>query len=335
MFEYYYHEILRRTIISFGTLFNNIRIQKVNDDNEVFSTIKVPLAYAPTQKFLARLEQQPDLNRPVQITLPRMSFEFNGLFYDPTRKVTNTQTFVTYDVENKSEVKKAYMPVPYNMDFDLNIYTKHNDDMLQIVEQILPYFQPMFTLTVDLVEQIGEKRDIPVILNSISMDDNYEGDFSTRRALIYTLKFTAKTYLFGPVSTGDVSKDIIKKVSIGYVAGSSTSQPTRELVYSVEPVATKSYSNNIVTTLSSNIEVATTTITVEDSTNIPVSSFITIDNETLFVKSKSGNELTVTRGSYDTQISEHVLGTDILLITEADNALIEVGDDFGFDGGFS
>jgi hypothetical protein len=334
MFEYYYHEILRRTIISFGTLFNNISIKKVNDGDEVFSTIKVPLAYSPTQKFIARLEQQPDLNRPVQITLPRMSFEFNGLYYDAQRKVTNTQTFVTYDVENKSEIKKAYMPVPYNMDFELNIYTKHNDDMLQIIEQILPYFQPMFTLTVDLVQQIGEKRDIPVILNSISMDDNYEGDFSTRRALIYTLKFTAKTYLFGPISTGELSADIIKKVSIGYVAGSSTSQPRRELVYSVDPLATKSYTNNIITTLALDVEVNTTTITVENSSNIPVSSFITIDDETLFVKSKSGNELTVTRGSYNTGIGEHVLGTNILLITQEDNALIEVGDDFGFDGGF-
>jgi hypothetical protein len=316
-------------------MFNNISIRKVNDDDEVFSTIKVPLAYSPTQKFIARLEQQPDLNRPVQITLPRMSFEFNGLYYDAQRKVTNTQTFVTYDAENKSEIKKAYMPVPYNMDFELNIYTKHNDDMLQIIEQILPYFQPMFTLTVDLVEQIGEKRDIPVILNSISMDDNYEGDFSTRRALIYTLKFTAKTYLFGPISTGALSADIIKKVSIGYVSGSSTSQPRRELVYSVDPLATKSYANNIITTLALDMEVNTTTITVEDSSNIPVSSFITIDDETLFVKSKSGNELTVTRGSYNTGIGEHVLGTNILLITQEDNALIEVGDDFGFDGGFA
>ena len=336
MFEYYYHEILRRTIISFGTIFNNISIKKTNDINEVTSVIKVPLAYSPTQKFLARLEQQPDLNRPIQITLPRMSFEFNGLYYDAKRKVTNTQKFVTYSQEDKTEIKKAYMPVPYNMDFDLNIYTKHNDDMLQIIEQILPYFQPMFTLTVDLVEQIGEKRDIPVILNSISMDDNYEGDFSTRRALIYTLKFTAKTYLFGPVSSGqDVSKDIIKKVSIGYVAGSSTSQPTRELVYSVEPVATKSYSGNIATKLKTDIESTANTISVEDSSNISVSSYITIDDETLFVKSKSENELTVIRGSYNTGITEHVSGTDILLITETDNTLIEVGDDFGFDGMFS
>jgi hypothetical protein len=227
------------------------------------------------------------------------------------------------------------MPVPYNMDFELSIFTKSNDDMLQIVEQILPYFQPHFTLTVDLVDQIGEKRDVPVILNSISMDDTYEGTFDSRRALIYTLKFTAKTYLFGPISTQDVSKDIIKKVSIGFVSGDSTSTPRRELSYSVEPVATKSYTDNVVTTISSNIEISSINIEVLDASNIPVSSYITISEETLFVKSKNQNTLTVDRGSYGTSVSEHVSGTDVLLITSADNVLIEPGDDFGFSGGFS
>jgi hypothetical protein len=333
MFEYFYHEILRKTIISFGTLFNNITIQRVNNNGDVSSSLQVPLAYSPTQKFLARLEQSPDLNKPVQISLPRISFEFIGLYYDAQRKITTTQFFVSKD-KNNNELRRAYMPVPYNMDFELSIFTKTNDDMLQIVEQILPFFQPHFTLTVDLVEQIGEKRDIPVILNSISMDDTYEGTFDSRRALIYTLKFTAKTYLFGPISTQDVSKDIIKKVSIGFVAGDSTSAPRRELSYSTEPVATKSYTDNVVTTLSSNIEISSINIEVTDASNIPVSSYITISEETLFVKSKNQNILTVDRGSYGTSILEHVSGTNVLLITSADNALIEPGDDFGFGGEF-
>jgi hypothetical protein len=333
MFGYFYHEILRKTIVSFGTLFNNISIQRVDNVGNVFSSLQVPLAYSPTQKFLARLEQSPDLNKPVQITLPRMSFEFIGLYYDSQRKVTTTQFFITKDKSN-NELRRAYMPVPYNMDFELSIFTKTNDDMLQVIEQILPYFQPHFTLTVDLVDQIGEKRDIPVILNSISMDDTYEGNFDTRRALIYTLKFTAKTYLFGPISTEDVSKDIIKKVSIGFIAGDSTSTPKRDLTFSIQPVATKSYSNNIVTTLLSNVNLGSATIEVQNSENIPVSSYITISEETLFVRSKNNNILTVDRGSYGTKISEHVSGTDILLITPEDNALIEPGDDFGFSGGY-
>ena len=197
MFEYFYHEILRRTIVSFGTLFNNIEIQQTDSSDNTKNIIKVPLAYGFSQKFLSRIEQSADLSKKVQISLPRMSFEFTGLQYDPSRKVTTTQTFVTQNVEDKSEVRKAYMPVPYNMSFELSIYTKLNDDMLQIVEQILPYFQPSFNLTVDLVESIGEKRDIPVVIENISMQDDYEGDFNSRRALYYTIRFTAKTYMFG------------------------------------------------------------------------------------------------------------------------------------------
>ena len=129
MFEYFYHEIMRRTIISFGSIFNNVNIQHDNSDGSVVSTTKVPLAYGPTQKFLARLEQVPDLNKPVQITLPRMSFELNGLNYDPARKSTTTQTFLKGVKGDKSTIAKTYLPVPYNLDFELSIFTKLNDDL--------------------------------------------------------------------------------------------------------------------------------------------------------------------------------------------------------------
>jgi hypothetical protein len=330
MFEYFYHEILRRTIVSFGSLFNDITIKHTNSSNETISSIKVPLAYGPTQKFLARLEQVPNLNAPVQMTLPRMSFEFTGLTYDSTRKITTTQTFLSSITSDKTQPRKSYMPVPYNMEFELSIMTKLNDDMLQIIEQILPYFQPSYTLSVDLVQTIGEKRDIPVVLESISMQDDYEGDYSTRRALIYTLSFTAKTYLFGPIS--DVSKDIIEKVSIGYIAGDRTNSPTREISYSVDPRATKSYTDNIITNLSSDISDTDTTIEVISSSGISVGSYITIDNEELKVSSVSGNKLIVSRGLDSTTASSHVLGSAVKLITAADNALIQFGDDFGFDG---
>ena len=177
MFEYFYHEILRRTVVSFGSLFNNISIKHSDNNGNVTSVVKVPLAYGPTQKFLARLEQSPNMNKPVQITLPRMSFELMVISYDSARKSTTTQTFLTSSSTDKKQEKKAYLPVPYNLDFELSIMTKLNDDMLQIVEQILPYFQPAYTITVDLVNEIGEKRDIPVVLNSITMTDDYEGDF--------------------------------------------------------------------------------------------------------------------------------------------------------------
>ena len=223
---YYYHEIIRKTIISFGTVFNQIGIRH-SDTGEM----QVPLSYGPAQKFLARLEQQADLNKSVQITLPRISFEMNTIAYDPTRKAGVTQTFKTSDGTN---LKKVYMPVPYNIGFELSIFTKLNDDALQIVEQILPYFQPSFNLTVDLISSIGEKRDIPVILDNISFQDDYEGDFSTRRALIYTLNFTAKTYLFGPIAA--TTDGLIRKVQADIYGSTDTKTAKREMRYTATPV---------------------------------------------------------------------------------------------------
>ena len=227
---YYYHEIIRKTIISFGTLFNQIYIRHKDANDSDYSEMRVPLAYGPTQKFLARLEQQADLNKPVQITLPRMSFEMISIKYDPSRKSGVTQTFKASDGQS---LKKVFMPVPYNIGFELNVLTKLNDDALQIVEQILPYFQPAFTLTVDLVDSIGEKRDIPVVLENVSFQDDYEGDFSTRRSLIYTFQFTAKTYLFGPIAAS--TDGLIKKVQVDTYTSTDVASAKREMRYTVEP----------------------------------------------------------------------------------------------------
>jgi hypothetical protein len=332
MFEYFYHEILRKTIISFGNLFNNIEIKHKDSSGNIKSVIKVPFAYGPTQKFLARLEQSPNLNKPVQITLPRMSFEFVGLTYDGSRKVTTTQTFITSTSGVGTDIRKVYMPVPYNMNFELSIYTKLNDDMLQIIEQILPYFQPSYNLTIDLVESIGEKRDVPIIIENISMQDDYENDFTTRRSLIYTLRFTAKIYLFGPVSSADsVAKDIIKKVSIGYASGDISKAPTREVVYSIEPRAIKSYTNNVITNLNQDIGIDTTDIMVNNSSSIFENAYIVIDDEEMYVNKVSGNTLTVKRGFDGTERQAHVSGSEVKLLTTADDKLIEIGDNFGFN----
>lgn len=330
MFEYFYNEILRKTVVAFGSLFNNISIKHTNSSGEVTSVIKVPLAYGPTQKFLARLQQSPDLNKPVQITLPRMSFEFTGLTYDSTRKSTTTQTFTSKSVEDGKETKKTYLPVPYNMQFELSIMSKLNDDALQIVEQILPYFQPAYTMTVEMVDSINEKRDIPVVLENITMQDDYEGDFTTRRVLIYTLRFTAKTYLFGPTSSA--SKDIIKKTTVGFIAGDITASPVREVVYSVEPRAIKNYTGTILTNLAKDISSEDILITVNDASSISVNTYLDIEGEEVFVRSKSGNILTVDRGRDNTTITPHLSGSQVKSITAADNVLIEEGDDFGFSG---
>ena len=332
MFEYFYNEILRRTIISFGTLFNSIAIKHTDSSDNTVSVVKVPLAYGPTQKFLARLEQSPDLNKPFAITLPRMSFEFTGLTYDPSRKVTTTQTFTVKDPNDGTESKKSYMPVPYNMQFELSIMSKLNDDALQIVEQILPYFQPAYSVSVELVDSIQEKRDIPVILENITMQDDYDGDFKERRVLLYTLRFTAKTYLFGPASSA--TKDIIKKASISYLTGTDITNTTREVTYSAVPRAIKSYTGDPTTTIAKDITKATTIIEVVDSSGLTAKTYVDLNGEELFIKSITGNKLTVTRGADNTTITTHVTGEPIYIINAADNALIPEGDDFGFSGSF-
>ena len=231
MFEYFYNEIFRSVIIGFGSLFNGIQVQKKDDKDDTFSVIKVPLAYGPTQKFLARMQQSPDLNHPVQMTLPRMSFEFTALAYDPTRKSTQTQQIVITKPDGSDE-KKTFLPVPYNIGFELNVIAKSQDDALQILEQILPFFQPNFTMTVNLIPEMDEKRDLPIILESIDFTDDYEGDYSTRRFIYYTLRFTVKTYMYGPVAANDI---IRKSIATTLIGDRNTNQ--RALEYNVQPKA--------------------------------------------------------------------------------------------------
>jgi len=228
---YFYHEIIRRTIVGFGTLFDNIYIRHLDKNKNVIDESKVGLSYGPSQKFLAKIQQQEELSKPVAITLPRMSFEMMGIQYDPTRKTSITQTFKACD--DNGNVKKVFMPVPYNIMFELNIYSKLNDDALQIIEQILPFFQPSFNLTVNLIDSIGEKKDIPIVLDSIDMQDDYEGDFSTRRALIYTLRFTAKTYMFGPIA--ESTEGLIRKVQVDLYNDTDTQTAKREMRYTAVP----------------------------------------------------------------------------------------------------
>ena len=332
MFEHFYNEIFRSVIIAFGSLFNGIEIHKKDANDDTYSIIKIPLAYGPTQKFLARLEQQEDLNKPVQMTLPRMSFEFTDLTYDPGRKATQTQAFHPV-TENGTKTKKVYMPVPYNMGFELSIMTKLNDDMLQITEQILPYFQPSYTLPIKLLGGLKEVVNVPVQLENVSMTDDYEGNFDTRRVLVYTLRFTAKTFLYGPIT--DVSNDVIKKVQVGYVSGNRTTGGQayeRDVTYRVVPRATKDYNGNELTTIAEDIDTTETVISVADGTSVTVKEYITIGDESMYVDKVNGNKLTVKRGQNATSATSHVNGAPIMGIEAADADFIDIGDNFGFDG---
>ena len=323
---YFYHEILRKTVIGFGTLFNNINIRHKDASGTTFSALKVPLAYGPMQKFLARIQQQPELDRETAITLPRLSFEMQGLQYDPTRKTGIAQTFLT---KNGTNAKKVYMPVPYNIGFELSIMAKLSDDALQILEQILPYFQPSFNITVNLISSIGEKKDIPIVLESINYSDQYEGGFESRRVIIYTLSFTAKTYLFGPVA--DNPEGLIKKVDVDYYTSTNIKTAKRNIRYSATPTAKQNYDDDTATVIDGAISEKVTTFKVSATTDLAANQRIIIDTEIMFIRSISGQNVTVYRAYDNTEAAIHEHNAAIGVLSATDNASIEFGDDFGFD----
>ena len=224
--NYFYNESMRRMTIGFGQIFNNIQIKRKNDAGKIIQTIRVPLAYGPKEKFLVRLDQQSSLNnREFAITLPRMGFEISSIAYDPTRKLTRVQKFK--QVKSAADGKVLdfnYTPVPYNISYNLFSFTASAEAGLQIIEQILPFFQPDVTVTINAIPTLNIKRDIPIILNSVNYEDTYSGDFTTRRAVIYTLNFTAKTYLFGP----STSQKVIKTVQTDQYSDTDTVNKARE-----------------------------------------------------------------------------------------------------------
>jgi len=208
MFNTFYHGAIRKYIVAFGTLFNDIHINRVNSSNETIQTMKVPLSYGPKEKFLARLEGDPELNRPFSMVLPRMAFELVNISYDPERKLNTLNRNVKQSSSNTSQLLYQYQPVPYNLGITLDIMAKNNDDATRIVEQILPYFTPQWNMTLNLIPDLGLNVDVPVILNTTSLQDTYEGDFINRRAIVWSLGFTLKAQLFGPVRKSGVIKRV-------------------------------------------------------------------------------------------------------------------------------
>jgi hypothetical protein len=212
--RHYYHEIIKKNVKAFGTLFNNIQIEKKDPETgAVIRQEKVALAYGPKSKFLARLDQDPSTERKVSITMPRISFEMTDISYDASRKTSPIQKYLKKDDNNS--VRVQYMPVPYNLLFELGILSRNQDDALQILEQILPYFQPSFNVTINLIPEMDEKKDLPIILNGISYEDDYEDDMLRRRSITYTLDFILKTYLYGPASDAAIIRKATVYESLG------------------------------------------------------------------------------------------------------------------------
>lgn len=240
--QYYYHQIFRKSIIAFGTVFNNILVKRKTSDRkegESLETYKVPIVYGPVQKYLAMIAAEPTPERQsMQISLPRISFEIRGLNYDTGRKLVPTQFTRTVpnegtDAEGKPVQYSQYLPVPYNLEIEMSIISKNQDDGLQILEQVLPNFHPSMNVSIVIIDETHEERDIAIVLNSVGYTDDYEGDYNSRRTLVWTLNFTVKTYLFGPVSA---QKDI-RKVTLDY--RSDIVRRPAELRYSAEPKSTK------------------------------------------------------------------------------------------------
>ena len=344
---HFYHEIIRKTIVGFGTLFNNIELRRSDSAGNTVQTIKVPLSYGPREKFLARLDAEPTLDgrSEAQITLPRISFEMKGISYDPSRKLSPIQICTTPKTDTTDAVYKQYSPVPYNLDFELNIISKNNNDSVQVLEQILPYFQPVFNISIKLVEQTNEIKDIPIILNNVSMQDDYEGDFVKRRSLIHTLNFTAKTYVYGPVAT----QDVIRTVNVDI--GAAVSAGARYVRYSATPKALEDYNSDGSSIAFNDFNISSNTITLTNH-GFVTGDFVTYrsdpngqptggltDSKEYYIIKIDNNNFRVAGTKYNAQrgygidLTSQGTGANhkFSVINTLDDAFVEPDDNFGFN----
>ena len=194
---YFYHQTSRKMVVAFGSLFNNIEVRRTDSNDAVTEVVKIPLSYGPKDKMLVRISQDPSLNPKVALTVPRMGFELTSMTYDGARKLNTMGRNVK---KGTTGLKKQYNPVPYNWDFSLYVFVKNAEDGTQILEQILPFFTPDFTVTMTLISGMTVKMDIPLVLNSVTSEDSYEGDFASRRSIIWTLSFLMKGFLYPSVT---------------------------------------------------------------------------------------------------------------------------------------
>ena len=230
----FYHATTKNAITIFGSLFNNISLVRIDEKtNKVKQTLKVPLSYAPKDKYIARMQQEPDIDgKSMGVSLPRMAFEIKGLQYDASRKL-NTNTRNT-NLSNGKYLRQ-FNPVPYNIQIDLYLYVKNQEDGLQVVEQILPMFTPHYTVTVNSIPEMGIKYDLPIILNNVSYEDNYDGDFATRREIVWTLSFTLQLNYYGPVDGNE--SGIIKRTEVSFFKDNKMTQKFFEADSEISPLS--------------------------------------------------------------------------------------------------
>ena len=237
---HFYHATMRKSVAVFGTLFNDISVVRKKSDGSIVNQVRVPLAYGPKQKFLARLDQETGFDAPMGIKLPRMAFEITGLELDVIQKGQKRNKIIENHGSDVTKKKTLQNYTAYNIGMQLNILAKNQDDGLQIMEQILPYFQPEYTLTIKPVDGFDLKQDVPVILTGVNIDDQYEGSFEERRVLIYTLDFTMKMKFYGPT----VNQGVIREVNLDF-ENRQTGEFFEGLNYTVRPSDTAD--NKVVT----------------------------------------------------------------------------------------
>jgi len=245
--SHFYHATVRKIVSVFGTVFNNISVVRRDQTGKVINIQRVPLAYGPKQKFLARIDEQPDLNAPkIAIKLPRMSFEIVTMVYDASTKINRNNLISTNNPADSMSKLSVRQFAPYRMGIELSIMAKNQDDALQVIEQILPYFQPEYTVTMKDVEGMDILNDIPIVLTNVVMNEDYEGDFMTRRAIIYTLTFELRVRFYGPTQTTGVIKQVIADI-----INNETNQPIERITATVDPLtATQTQAHRILNAIS-------------------------------------------------------------------------------------
>ena len=267
------HGLVRKYVILFGTLFNDVYINRENSVGETIQTLRIPLTYGPKDKFLNRLDSDGYLDRAISVQLPIMSFEMTSMNYAADRKLNTINRRMAVDTTNANKIKYQYSPVPYDMSFELNIMVKNAEDGTRILEQIIPFFTPEWTASVNLIPSMNVIHDIPVILNSVNLNDDYAGTYETRRAMIYTLAFTMKAYIYGPVKKTGA---IIKQAEVNIHSNlDTTSTPVAEIV------ATPGLNANGVSVNYFGVGPAPTTIDIDQIAADDDYGFITTINENI------------------------------------------------------
>lgn len=228
----FYFALIKKYVSLFGVIFSDIEIVRTVDGTTPDQVIKVPISYAPKDKTVSIIKADPAIKRPFSISLPTMSFEYLGLKYDPTRKLNTLGKTVRISSANTGQtLSYQYNPVPYNFNFELYVYVKNTEDATKIVEQIVPFFTPDWTPSVELIPELGVVLDTPIILTDVRLTDQYEGDFVTRQVLIYTLSFVIKGYLFGPIK----DQPVIKFANVSFYVPNSSITEISDAVGNTKP----------------------------------------------------------------------------------------------------